>query len=1379
MLSSQGYFRGVDCPFYANGFCQRPYCHFRHIKKGPDSKPGSDLLQDVFGDFTPADLAGESSSKSDYTPTAKSVSPEKFTYVPTPLSECNKKKETKDVEEYDPTISSNASSISTIEKSFPEYNPTAIKKTNNKVSPPKSHKSAKFEYPSNADDFPEYDPTKIKGYSQSSSTFVQEKEEEYVPGDCNDQINIPQYSPTVIQDNKQICDSPERYEVTSNSNDFPEYVPTGIKSTKNKSEHCEFTQESGESAEYSPSDNTTNTTPASNTFPQYTPTPLSKKEPKKKSSSNKYCVNRATPVNDLEYDPLVNYSTDLKPKKSASAANNCFNELDVEATFSDDDDEEEKKLVIDQDKHNSKVAVLQTDKLSVNNVGAVINKLKNKRKVSSNSGKNELKSGDNERKGKVSSNGGEGKEKSIVKQDKTKTSSNSGEKKLKNGDKSLNTKTLGKGKISGGHGKKSSSGSKDKVHSSHQKKEKPDKLKNSNVKQEHKLKSPEKKSQEKKSQEKNKSPEKNTDAKKVEVLNDTTGGISKDVNVTKGANKRTLEVSSDKLSNFYSKKIKIDTAGKSSDSHKKQIHKTDNKLKKSTITPLGKKTKLLQKNKFESVHTKGAKTGINSKLHKSKQFDPFELSSDSDVVEKGASSSHGTPGKRTVKDSKTLKSKSSKKDPFDLSSDSDVVSHKESSRKKSGDKTKKDHKTPHSKSQKKSLLDLSDSDFGKSDRKKDKKNTKKPSSFDLFGEDSDDSGALVINDDPIIVSSESDAGYLAELRDSDVESLSDHDTYEECLHIFNEIPNKKAKKCEKRKSSDTDFDKQEEIIDSDVIGNLHKKQRLAHHARHETTRLKKVVARPHFQPSPAQVCHNRYLALQKQLSEQASTSSNTASSASASSSTASSLGAPGSTNGYKDVITDNTGSKKRMAHMPKPSPSPSQTLTKSNPKNEKRKAHIPKAITCKNPRPTIPVEYGSKVPANIRQRYLNVFIDECLKFCKTEEESYARALKEEKAMYERSTGRNVYLNLCINTVKRLRKLQPANLNNKISPDKNGNQKKYISHEAVLAGKRATQTTFTVHRSSYQSQENYKFSGAELYEKLKPYLATEKQLQENGYPRSSPDKPGTAVIMKEMKNKAPSNDSNQKICSRCGKTYLVRPGGHYITKEECIYHWGRLWKNRVGGVIESRYSCCQGDSSTKGCCVGKLHVYDDKVGNLDGFMKTIMKSPPDDGNAGIYALDCEMCYTTMGLELTRVTVVDSDFDEVYDTFVKPLNPVIDHNTRFSGITEEDLESVDTVLQDVQAVLLNKFSADTILIGHSLESDLLALKMIHSSVIDTSLVFPHRLGPPFKRALRTLMADYLKKIIQNDVGGHDSKEDAASCMQLMIWKIKEDAKTKKYL
>ena len=108
-----------------------------------------------------------------------------------------------------------------------------------------------------------------------------------------------------------------------------------------------------------------------------------------------------------------------------------------------------------------------------------------------------------------------------------------------------------------------------------------------------------------------------------------------------------------------------------------------------------------------------------------------------------------------------------------------------------------------------------------------------------------------------------------------------------------------------------------------------------------------------------------------------------------------------------------------------------------------------------------------------------------------------------------------------------------------------------------------------------------------------------------------------------------------------------------------------------------------------------------------------------------------------------------------------------------------------------------------LGHSLESDLLQLKLIHNTVVDTSVVFPHKLGLPYKRgehfapiyvylsswvflsqfpicdncsasALRTLMLDHLQKIIQQEESGHDSAEDARSCLELMQWKVKADLK-----
>merc|ERR1712152_73370 len=73
----------------------------------------------------------------------------------------------------------------------------------------------------------------------------------------------------------------------------------------------------------------------------------------------------------------------------------------------------------------------------------------------------------------------------------------------------------------------------------------------------------------------------------------------------------------------------------------------------------------------------------------------------------------------------------------------------------------------------------------------------------------------------------------------------------------------------------------------------------------------------------------------------------------------------------------------------------------------------------------------------------------------------------------------------------------------------------------------------------------------------------------------------------------------------------------------------------------------------------------------------------------------------------------------------------------------------------------------------QNDLRALKLVHMTVIDTSLVFPHYYGMPFRRSLKSIVQSYLKREIQAEkVCGHDSYDDARSGVELMLWKVQQD-------
>jgi len=80
--------------------------------------------------------------------------------------------------------------------------------------------------------------------------------------------------------------------------------------------------------------------------------------------------------------------------------------------------------------------------------------------------------------------------------------------------------------------------------------------------------------------------------------------------------------------------------------------------------------------------------------------------------------------------------------------------------------------------------------------------------------------------------------------------------------------------------------------------------------------------------------------------------------------------------------------------------------------------------------------------------------------------------------------------------------------------------------------------------------------------------------------------------------------------------------------------------------------------------------------------------------------------------------------------------------------------------------------TILVGHSLENDLRAMKMVHDKVIDSAILFSTKSGSKFK--LKSLADKILKVILilkqrKIQVGEHCSKEDCLATLHVIRAKI----------
>ena len=286
----------------------------------------------------------------------------------------------------------------------------------------------------------------------------------------------------------------------------------------------------------------------------------------------------------------------------------------------------------------------------------------------------------------------------------------------------------------------------------------------------------------------------------------------------------------------------------------------------------------------------------------------------------------------------------------------------------------------------------------------------------------------------------------------------------------------------------------------------------------------------------------------------------------------------------------------------------------------------------------------------------------------------------------------------------------------------------------------------------------------------------------------------------------------EVCDRCKSRFQVFPGrreedGLLASGGPCTYHFGKpIWSERSAldpkAKRERKYRCCgQAIGDSPGCTKADNHVF--KIAEVKRMAAVLnfQETPDNPGKKSAWpvCIDGEMGYTVYGLELIRLTATSwPSGDELFDVLVKPIGEILDLNSRYSGVWPKDMAeafSWSTQPHDdsmpgesngtkrklrivespaaARALLFSHLSPQTPIIGHGLENDLNSTRIIHPTIVDTALLFPHKAGLPFRNGLKMLMHTHLNRDIQvvvdGKMDGHDSKEDANAAGDLVRFAV----------
>lgn len=105
----------------------------------------------------------------------------------------------------------------------------------------------------------------------------------------------------------------------------------------------------------------------------------------------------------------------------------------------------------------------------------------------------------------------------------------------------------------------------------------------------------------------------------------------------------------------------------------------------------------------------------------------------------------------------------------------------------------------------------------------------------------------------------------------------------------------------------------------------------------------------------------------------------------------------------------------------------------------------------------------------------------------------------------------------------------------------------------------------------------------------------------------------------------------------------------------------------------------------------------------------------------------------------------------------------------------MEKAKYTSDDMIKVLSKFMDKQTIIIGHGLENDLKSMRLIHTRIIDTSIVYNSEVSYPRKPGLSKLCKKYMNKDFRAVDSSHDSVSDAIATLELAHFALENNIHT----